>query len=94
MDKKWEYEYKFAIMRCHERYLGMAIQMEGIDLGYGPLSFKDVIKFLDEFNYDVPLVKLSRWLGYVQGVLIERGVTTVDLERDWTRPLFRPLDFG
>jgi hypothetical protein len=42
----------------------------------------------------MPLLKLNRWLGYIQGVLIERRVTTVTEERDWTRPLFRPLDFA
>lgn len=41
----------------------------------------------------LPIPKLCRWLGYIQGVLIERGFTTVEIERDWTRPLFRPLDF-
>jgi len=42
---------------------------------------------------NMPICKLNRWLGYVQGVLIERGVLTVEGERDATRPLFRPLDF-
>jgi hypothetical protein len=41
----------------------------------------------------LPVAKMSRWLGYIQGVMIERGFTTVRAERDWTRPLFRPLDF-
>jgi hypothetical protein len=39
---------------------------------------------LDEY----PIDKLSRWLGYVQGVLCEKGVTTTDKERDFSRPLF------
>lgn len=92
--QKWEQDYYLAIMKCHEHYLALCIQMEGKDFGFGPITLVDVKKFLDEFNHEVPLVKLSRWLGYVQGVLIERGVTTVEIERDWTRPLFRPLDFG
>lgn len=54
----------------------------------------DLLLFLEEFNENVPLVKLSRWLGYVQGVLIERDATSTQIERDWTRPLFRPLDFA
>jgi hypothetical protein len=53
--------------------------------------------FSHEFSYgclqELPVPKLCRWLGYIQGVLIERGYTTVEAERDWTRPLFRPLDF-
>ena len=35
-----------------------------------------------------PLDKLSRWLGFIQGVLAMRGLVTVDGERDFSRPLF------
>lgn len=50
----------------------------------------DCIKGIED---ELPLMKLNRWLGYIQGVLIAWGVTTVEAERDFTRPLFRPLDF-
>ncbi len=81
MQRSWTNRYYDAIFACVERYRTMTTD-------------PDLLAFLSEFNRDVPLVKLSRWLGYVQGVLIERGKTTVQVERDWTRPLFRPLDFG
>ena len=32
--------------------------------------------------------KYSRWLGFIQGVIIMRGMTTVQAERDRTRPWF------
>lgn len=32
--------------------------------------------------------KEHRWLGYVQGVLVVRGVLNVDEERDKTRKIF------
>lgn len=32
--------------------------------------------------------KKSRWLGFIQGVLICNGMTTIDAERDITRPWF------
>lgn len=35
-----------------------------------------------------PVDKLSRWLGFVQGVLTLRGLLTVDGEREFSRPLF------
>ncbi len=79
---RWQAAYYDAIMKCVERYKPMAVPDQ------------DLLKFLDEFNREVPLMKLSRWLGYVQGVLIDKRITTVEAERDWTRPLFRPLDFG
>lgn len=78
----WIRDYYAAIYKCVERYRAMAVDRQ------------DLLSFLDEFTPEVPLVKLSRWLGYVQGILIERGKTTVKAERDWTRPLFRPLDFA
>lgn len=36
--------------------------------------------------------KYSRWLGYVQGCLICKGVTTVEAERNRTRPWFTGKD--
>lgn len=78
---EWLSRYHTSIKLCVERYQKMA---EG---------HPDIIEFLEEFSDDVPLMKICRWVGYVQGILIERGVTTVEIERDWTRPLFRPLDF-
>lgn len=81
-DPAWLSAYYDAILTCVVRYREMA---EGMP---------DLLSFLDEFKRDVPIVKLSRWLGYIQGVLIERGVTTVTIERDATRVLFRPLDFA
>ena len=32
--------------------------------------------------------KRHRWLGYIQGVLVMKGVFTVTEERDYTRPIF------
>jgi hypothetical protein len=37
---------------------------------------------------DYPIDKLSRWLGFVQGVLHCRGITSSRTERDFSRPLF------
>lgn len=35
----------------------------------------------------LPIDKLSRWLGFVQGCLAMRGLISVDEERDLSRPL-------
>lgn len=34
------------------------------------------------------LTKRHRWLGYIQGILCAYGLTTVDVERDFTRKIF------
>lgn len=35
-----------------------------------------------------PIDKMSRWLGFIQGYVISKGYTTVQAERDYSRPLF------
>jgi hypothetical protein len=35
--------------------------------------------------------KLSRWVGFIQGVLYERGMIDVTVERDFSRELYRPV---
>lgn len=87
-------DYYEAIAYCAERY---SIMLH--TFGYKENHFEDAV--LHEFVYQLmdgvadqlPLMKLNRWLGYIQGCLIERGYTTVQAERDWTRPLFKHLDF-
>ena len=37
---------------------------------------------------DWPEDKQARWLGFIQGVLVMRGLLSVEAERDATRPLF------
>lgn len=41
-----------------------------------------------EHQHTLPIDKLSRWLGFVQGVLHSQGITSSDTERDFSRPLF------
>ncbi len=40
---------------------------------------------------EYPEDKLNRWLGFVQGILIVQGFTTVEAERNFTRPLFKAV---
>ena len=77
--------YHDAIRQCADRYRAMNCEDE---------KLHNFILELRQGCVDgMPIPKLCRWLGYIQGLLIERGLTTVVAERDWTRPLFRPLDF-
>jgi hypothetical protein len=79
--------YYAAIHVCLDRYRPMAVAAKR----------RDLWEFIDECYAAIadraPLHKLNRWLGYIQGVLIEIGCTNVMAERDWSRPHFRPLDF-
>lgn len=40
-------------------------------------------------NFEQSVTKKHRWFGYIQGLLIAYGYTTVDRERDYTRDMFR-----
>lgn len=40
-------------------------------------------------NESMPYGKLCRWLGFIQGILCVANITTVDEERDFTRPIFK-----
>lgn len=76
--------YYRALQLCADRYFHMA---QDVNLRLF------IIEFSEGILTKMPLMKLNRWLGYIQGVLITQGITTVQAERDWTRPLFRPLDY-
>ncbi len=45
------------------------------------------IEAIDKIN-DYPIDKLSRWLGFIQAYVIFTNQTTIDVERDFSRPLF------
>lgn len=90
--------YYDGLEHCGKRYDDMLVP--GVADGFG-VQLNDNVSlydFIQEFRHRVsqrwPLHKLNRWLGYIQGCLIERGYTTVQAERDWTRALFRDLDFA
>lgn len=44
-------------------------------------------KAIEEIN-NYPIDKLSRWLGFIQGYIIFTNQSTVDIERNFSRPLF------
>jgi hypothetical protein len=82
--------YYDSLNKCGERYYSMVSS----DTTHNNHELTEFIKeFLIKVAAEYPLMKLNRWLGYIQGCIIERGLTTVTAERDWTRSLFRPLDF-
>jgi hypothetical protein len=47
-----------------------------------------MLETLEENINDYPTDKISRWIGYVQGVMAMKGLISVKAERDRTRPLF------
>lgn len=39
-------------------------------------------------NYDWPDLKIGKWLGYIEGVLISNNLTTVNAEREFSREYY------
>lgn len=35
--------------------------------------------------------KLSRWVGFIQGTLIERTIIDTDVERNYSREIYKPI---
>jgi hypothetical protein len=95
-------DYYSNLLVCANRYSGLLAEWRNANdywgwSGYNPTEAHNTQLFIEEFRQGclnkLPLNKLNRWLGYIQGCLICWRVTTVETERDFTRPLFRPLDF-
>ena len=52
-------------------------------------SLPHLVWMLEEIEKgSMPMDKQCRWLGFVQGILIERGYTDTQTERDFTRHYF------
>lgn len=94
-------EYYQALSICSERYSDIISDKLSDDEYWGNSHYYEQLQKLRLFNLDFkasvynrdPLMKLNRWLGYIQGTLIAYELTTVQAERDFTRPLFQRLDF-
>ena len=64
-----------------------------------PTSLEHLLWMCEECKTNVrddgqgmPTDKYSRWLGYIQGCIIMHGLTTVEEERNRTRPWFNKED--
>jgi hypothetical protein len=83
--------YHQALHKCTERYRDM---MGAVATPVSDHIWAFNMETMFGCRDGMPVPKLCRWLGYIQRALVERNLTTVEAERDWTRPLFRPLDFA
>jgi hypothetical protein len=90
-DAKFDREYQNPLNSVNKellkRYKTLALENKDLDFEVQQeiLKMTNVaLKHTDNWPED----KTSRWIGYAQGVLIQNKVTTVDAERDFSRPLF------
>jgi hypothetical protein len=92
MDEPMPYTCTKATTEVFARYLRL-MESVGEDPmeGHERLSLKNLRWICEEGiakSGQLPIDKLSRWLGFVQGCLAMRQIIDVDEERDFTRPLF------
>lgn len=85
-----------AIILLHQEYRGWCYDMNSyvslVDSDELQLSYAGWM--LDQMKANAetwPTDKLNRWLGFVQAILVLHGLTTVDVERDRTRPIFHAI---
>ncbi len=74
------------------RYLARELERYSDDPGMPvettPSYLRDFARRAIECSQEIPLDKLGRWTGYIQGVMAARGWLDVQAERDRTRPIF------
>lgn len=64
------------------------------DFSNSNISKNHILNMLDVLIDKVPvwtIDKIYRWIGFIQGVLIVEGITSVHEEREYTRPLFHQV---
>lgn len=72
-------------MTNHAVHLGI----EGLSIN--KMEFENIVWICDsiiENGSSWPIDKVARWIGYIQATMIITGLTSVDAERDFSRPLF------
>ena len=82
-------EAHLAVLRDLARRLDDTGHRSAGDVNKGSLPYaRWFVDHALELGPLLPLDKLARWVGFVQGVMAAHGVLDVDVERDRTRALF------
>lgn len=68
-----------------ERYKDIIESSSGIDQKAFLLTFCEEAMKLE--NSD----KLSRWVGFIQGILYTNKLIEIDIERDFSRSIYKPI---
>ena len=69
----------------------MMRRYRSIIINYNLEDKEYLIKFCDAAQTLRNPDKLSRWVGYIQGILIDRTIIDTNFERDISRELYKPI---
>lgn len=75
-----------------DRYLKMLSDIEAKQDDNPGTELHHLKWMLGELKSDRPWGKQRGWLGFIQYGLIINGYTTVEAERNFTRPIFRKIE--
>lgn len=84
---------KLAFQRYEEMLLAKGVKPQN-QVDTDPTSLEHLLWMCQtsikklENDLACPIDKYSRWLGYVQGILVSKKLTTVEKERNVTRSWF------
>lgn len=57
-------------------------------------EISDRVRWIDFCRQGMELTnpdKMSRWIRFIQGILYSNGLIDIDVERDWTRSVYKPV---
>lgn len=77
-----------------DRYDAMLLPFGPADLGHTGREPRHLRWMLEQLRLPMPVGKANRWLGFIQAGVIALGLTTVQAERDFTRPFFKDSAHG
>jgi hypothetical protein len=83
-------EHRQALCRLFQHYREMFLKagVKPAELGDHSMENAAWLAWQGIYLHEVsPIDKLNRWLGFIQAVAIFNNLTTVQAERDYTRPL-------
>ncbi|AXH72424.1 MAG: hypothetical protein [Caudoviricetes sp.] len=90
-EKQHVYSVRDATLEVCRRYIEILTPLQDIEKdslestsNSHLISMCETIISNDSLSED----KISRWLGFIQGVIVMKGYTTVNTERDFSRPMF------
>lgn len=93
--KEEVYSIRDATRELAYRYVNILSPIRDLDrhLDSQQTSNKHLLKMLITILEDntLPEDKISRWMGFIQGVMIMKGYVSVSTERDAARPLFHKV---
>lgn len=90
--KKDSLTIKDATIILAKRYKEMLEPVKGIDDNLNKNSNSNLYWMCTQIIEDeLPDDKISRWIGFIQGVMSVKGYIDVDIERDLSRPMFHSV---